>query len=79
MTPKKFLSSVALSAMAFAAAWEICEFISDRLIGTHAQLGEKDSMTDMIAGTLGAVAGIVLLLLTRRPRSLAPASLLAPR
>jgi hypothetical protein len=73
------VSAILFTAMAFAAAWEICEFISDRLIGTHAQLGQTDSMTDLISGTLGGVAAIVLLLLTRRPRSLAPASLLSPR
>ncbi len=62
--------------MAFAAAWEICEFGSDIILGTASQHGLSDSMTDIIAGTLGGVLAIILLLITRRPRSLAPASLL---
>jgi hypothetical protein len=70
------LTLVLFTPMAFAAAWEICEFASDALIGSTAQLGLRDTMTDMIAGALGGVAAIVLVLLTRRPRSLAPESLL---
>jgi len=70
------LTFALLTPMAFAAAWEICEFASDMIIGTAAQHGLSDSMTDIIAGTLGGVLAIVLLLITRRPRSLAPASLL---
>jgi len=76
--PRWFTLTVTLlTPMAFAAAWEICEFASDIIIGTASQHGLSDSMTDIIAGTLGGVFAIVLLLLTRRPRSLAPASLLA--
>lgn len=72
------LTTILFAAMAFAAAWEICEFVSDRLIGTHAQLGQTDTMTDLIAGTLGAVAAIVMSLVLKRPKSLAPRSLVAP-
>ena len=75
--PRWFTLTVTLlTPMAFAAAWEICEFASDIIIGTTSQHGLSDSMTDIVAGTLGGVFAIVLLLLTRRPRSLAPASLL---
>ncbi|MEU1973135.1 hypothetical protein ABZ477_15880 [Microbacterium sp. NPDC019599] len=70
------LTVILLTPMAFAAAWELCEFASDILIGTASQHGNTDSMTDLLAGTAGGVAAIVLLLLTRRPRTLAPASLL---
>jgi hypothetical protein len=78
--PRWFSLTMALfTAMAFAGAWEICEFLSDLLLGTAAQHGLGDSMWDIIAGTLGGVAAIILLLLARRPRSLAPESLLARR
>lgn len=70
------LTVVLLTPMAFAAAWEICEFGSDIILGTASQHGLSDSMTDIIAGTLGGVLAIILLLITRRPRSLAPGSLL---
>jgi len=73
------LTVVLLTPMAFAAAWEICEFASDMLLGSASQHGLTDSMTDIIAGTVGGILAIVLLLFTRRPRSLAPASLLTLR
>ena len=73
------LTVVQLTPMAFAAAWEICEFASDIIIGTASQHGLSDSMTDIIAGTFGGLFAIILLLLTRRPRTLAPASLLTRR
>ncbi len=68
---------IQLTAMAFAAAWEICEFASDSVLGTKAQLGSlDDTMGDIMAGTLGGLFAITLLLILRRPRSVAPASLL---
>ena len=70
------LAVIQLTAMAFAAAWEICEFASDRLIGTVAQGGLDDTMADIMAGTMGGLFAIALLLILGRPRSLAPASLL---
>lgn len=70
------LTVIQLTPMAFGALWEICEFSSDELIGTHAQLGLDDSMTDLMAGTVGGLAAIAIVLLARRPRSLAPESLL---
>jgi hypothetical protein len=69
---------ILLTAMAFAAAWEICEFASDQLIGTVSQSGLEDTMADILAGTSGGLFAIVLLLTLGRPRSLAPASLLRP-
>jgi uncharacterized membrane protein YjdF len=65
-----------LFAMAGAAAWELSEFGSDILIGTEAQLSNKDSMTDMLAGTLGGAIAVLVVLVLRRPRTLAPPSLL---
>lgn len=70
------LTVVQLTPMAFAAAWEICEYTSDLLLGTTAQNGNSDTMSDLAAGTLGGMLAIVLLALWRRPRSLAPYSLL---
>ena len=72
------LAVIQLTAMAFAAAWEICEFASDNLIGTVAQGGLDDTMADIMAGTMGGLFAIALLLILGRPRSLAPASLLRP-
>ncbi len=62
------------TVMAFAAAWEICEFLSDHLIGTVSQADLVDTMSDIIAGTLGGVTGIAILVLFRRPRTLLPLS-----
>ena len=70
------LAVIQLTAMAFAAAWEICEFASDQLIGTVSQGGLDDTMADIMAGTMGGLFAIALLLILGRPRSLAPASLL---
>ena len=70
------LTVILLTAMAFAAAWEICEFASDQLIGTVSQSGLEDTMADIMAGTMGGLFAIALLLILARPRTLAPASLL---
>lgn len=67
-----------ITPMAFAAAWEICEFTSDHLIGTHAQDGNGDTMGDIIAATIGAVLTIVVTAIWKRPRSVLPLSLLHP-
>ena len=42
--------------------WEFTEFLSDRVLGTHAQLDLEDTMSDMLLGILGA-----LVYLTARP------------
>jgi len=67
---------IQVTAMAFAAAWEMCEFASDVLIGTVSQSGLDDTMLDITAGTLGGLLAITLLILLKRPRTLAPHSLL---
>lgn len=36
--------------------WEIGEYLSDRLLGTHAQMGRDDTMTDMIVDVVGSVS-----------------------
>lgn len=70
------LTVILFTPMAFAAAWEICEFASDILIGTVSQSGLEDTMRDIVAATLGGMLAIALLALLRRPRTLAPESLL---
>ncbi|GAA3638011.1 hypothetical protein GCM10022200_21760 [Microbacterium awajiense] len=70
------LTVIQLTPMAFAAAWEICEFASDALLATTSQNGLEDTMLDIVAGTLGGLLAISLLILFRRPRTLAPHSLL---
>ena len=70
------LSIVVAVPMAFAAAWEICEFASDVILGTTSQSGLEDTMLDVVAGTAGGLLAIVLLITTRRPRTVAPLSLL---
>jgi len=75
--PAWFSLSVILAVpMAFASAWELCEFASDQIIGTTAQLGVEDIMTDTAAATLGGLLAVALLVALRRPRTLAPQSLL---
>jgi hypothetical protein len=37
-----------------AAAWECAEFLSDTYLGTHAQLGPLDTLSDMLFGLGGA-------------------------
>ena len=66
------LTVIQLTAMAFASAWEICEFASDQLIGTVSQHDLADTMSDIVAGTLGGLTAILILLIARRPRTLSP-------
>lgn len=46
-----------LFSLACAAVWEIWEYTGDVLFGLHSQLGLHDTMTDIIAGTIGALIG----------------------
>jgi len=68
------LTVIQLTAMAFAAAWEICEFASDQLIGTVSQHDLADTMSDILAGTVGGLTAIAVLVLLRRPRTMLPMS-----
>jgi uncharacterized membrane protein YjdF len=78
MRPWMSLVFIQLVPMAFAAAWEICEFTADHTIGTHAQANNFDTMTDIIAGTLGGLVSLLVIWWFRRPRTLLPPSLLKP-
>lgn len=39
--------------------WEIGEYLSDRFLGTHAQLGLDDTMTDMLIDVVGSLSFLV--------------------
>ncbi|TJY64151.1 hypothetical protein E4J89_18540 [Arthrobacter sp. CAU 1506] len=58
-----------------AAAWEIAEFSSDLLLGTHSQNASlPDTMTDIIWGLLGAIAVAVAAGIHLRGHTVAPVS-----
>ncbi|MFZ2539380.1 MAG: hypothetical protein WAX04_10825 [Oscillospiraceae bacterium] len=48
-------------AVASAAIWEIWEYSGDKLFGLQSQGGLDDTMTDIIAGSMGAIIGFFLL------------------
>lgn len=74
--PRWFGLAVSVATpMAFAAAWEICEFTSDHLFGTHAQNGNTDTMGDIIAATIGALVTLGITLVWRWPGSVMPIAL----
>lgn len=60
--PLWFKNTVAfMTPLAFAAAWEIYEFSSDRLLGTSMQAGGlEDTIVDMLAALLGAVVALII-------------------
>lgn len=50
------------TAVAAAGIWEIFEFFIDRLFGLDCQLNSlTDTMTDIVAGTVGAIIGVTAL------------------
>lgn len=55
-----FVTTLALG-LAFGAAWEIAEWSSDNLLGSSLQEGNDDTVGDLIADGLGALAGAALL------------------
>lgn len=49
------MSVVFLGSVAAAGLWEVAEFLGDTFLGLNAQHGSlRDTMTDMICGTIGA-------------------------
>ncbi|PYV86514.1 MAG: hypothetical protein DMG05_19470 [Acidobacteria bacterium] len=46
---------VFFTACSAAVFWEFAEFLSDRFLGTHAQLGLNDTLSDMLLGMVGAL------------------------
>lgn len=59
-----------LFSAASAGIWEIFEFVTDLLFGLQSQLGLWDTMTDICAGVVGSLIGVLLLHLFLRCRSL---------
>ncbi len=61
------LDQVLLASLTATAAvcWEFAEYLTDRLLGTRAQLGLEDTLLDLVCGILG---GLAFLLAARRPR-----------
>ncbi len=56
-----------LVSVSGAVFWEITEFLSDTFLGSNTQLGSlKDTMEDMIFGTLGAIVFVIYLWRTSR-------------
>lgn len=74
--PRWFVAAaIVATPMAFGAAWEICEFTSDALLGTTAQNGNADTMGDIVAATIGGILTLLFVLAVRRPRTVMPLSL----
>lgn len=66
MTTPRIILMVLLVGMGIGVWWEIIEFSSDHLLGTHLQLNNADTMGDLIADTLGSlVGGIILVFLSK--------------
>lgn len=63
-----------LFSLASAAAWEIWEYSGDVLLGLSSQGGIDDTMTDIIAGSIGAVIGTSLLYFILKKKSLTAAN-----
>ena len=60
----KLLAVAAVAVLAIL--WECAEFASDRLLGSHIQLGWRDTMMDLALGVGGAVLGAILGAASRR-------------
>lgn len=69
---QRMLIPAAVFAFFFSSAgagiWEIFEFAADRLAGGGMQRGMVDTVTDIIAGNIGALAYSALILLKRDNR-----------
>jgi Predicted membrane protein (DUF2238) len=52
--------------IALGTLWEVVEWASDEVLGTEMSLGYADTLGDLLADAGGAVAGGLLLALTRR-------------
>ncbi|UNK46027.1 hypothetical protein [Arthrobacter sulfonylureivorans] len=75
LPPFLMVAGVVASGGFVAAAWEIAEFTSDGLLGTHAQNASlQDTMTDIICGVLGAIAVAVAVGIHLRGHPVPPVS-----
>jgi hypothetical protein len=57
-----FVVTLALG-LAIGAAWEVLEWTSDEVLGSELTGGEEDTIGDLVADTVGAICGGVLLVL----------------
>jgi hypothetical protein len=57
-----FVVTLALG-LAIGAAWEVLEWTSDQVLGSELTGGEEDTIGDLVADTVGAICGGVLLVL----------------
>lgn len=55
------LTFCGLASIASAAVWEIWEYSGDKLIGLQSQGNLDDTMTDIVAGSIGAILGVLAL------------------
>jgi uncharacterized membrane protein YjdF len=55
-----FVVTLAFGA-AIGAIWEVFEWCSDQLLGSHLQRGQTDTIGDLVADTCGALVGGALL------------------
>ena len=51
-------ATVVLAMLGVALLWELKEFSSDRLLGSHIQLGWLDTGSDVILGVVGAAVSV---------------------
>ena len=58
--------AVLVVMLAVTIGWELLEFASDRLLGSHVQRGVGDTSSDILLGLLGAVCVIGLVHVTGR-------------
>ncbi len=73
--PRWFTLSVAIAvSLAFAALWEISEFLSDTFLGSSTQANLEDSIVDMAAGAIGALIAVAIAVWLRWPKSVLPKS-----
>ena len=51
-----------------AVGWELIEFASDSILGTHVQKSLRETMLDLVFGMFGAVSAVGLLAVSERKR-----------
>jgi hypothetical protein len=59
---RPLVEAIAITSLTATASvcWELAEFASDRILGTHLQLGLADTMWDIVFGIVGGVAFVLV-------------------
>jgi len=52
--------SALVAMFGVVGAWEVVEFASDRVLGTHVQLGSYDTVMDVVLGIAGALCALAV-------------------